>query len=170
MDNDKCIRETGRMSFIPGKKDNYCLVAYKDGDCNCIADARLMHFNRYADSVGCETKMVEGYSSYHFQRTTDMNSELDSGYSPHADRHRENVHLWDAIVIPQLCGMPGPRTMLNLQRLRLIIVGPTMVQCNLFSLLLLLPSTKSSCRVECICICICTPLTKSDELTTDVAL
>jgi hypothetical protein len=76
MDNDKCIRETGRMSFIPGKKDtrfgDYCLVAYKDGDCNCIADARLMHFNKYADSVGCETKMVEGYSSYHFQKNTDV--------------------------------------------------------------------------------------------------
>lgn len=76
MSNDGCLREKGRKSFIPGKKDtewgDFCFVTYKDGDCNCIDTSRLMHFNKYADSVGCETKFVADHDSYHFERAVDV--------------------------------------------------------------------------------------------------
>ena len=47
-------------------------MTYKDGDCNCIDTSRLMHFNKYADSVGCETKFVADHDSYHFERAVDV--------------------------------------------------------------------------------------------------
>ena len=70
MNKDKFIREDGRFSFWPEElktvAGDYCFVAYKDGDCDCIEDARLLHFNQGGE-IGCETKMVNGHSSYHFE-------------------------------------------------------------------------------------------------------
>ena len=73
MTKGECIRETGRQSFMPGKKDtktgNICFVWYKDGDGNCkrIQGARMMHFIEKPALVNCEAANVTGHTSCHFE-------------------------------------------------------------------------------------------------------
>jgi len=73
MGRGECIRETGRQSFMPGKKDNkagsYCFVWYQDGDGDCvrIGGSRLIHLEKDAPRIDCEYKDVADHSSYHFE-------------------------------------------------------------------------------------------------------
>jgi hypothetical protein len=83
MTKGECIRETGRQSFMPGKKDtktgNICFIWYEDGDGNCerIQGARMMHFRKNPALVNCEAANVTGHTSYHFEwaRPNDRNGE-----------------------------------------------------------------------------------------------
>ena len=76
MTKGECIRETGRQSFMPGKKDtktgNICFVWYKEGDGDCVdvAGARLMQFIKNPACVWCESANVTGHASYHFEWAT----------------------------------------------------------------------------------------------------
>jgi hypothetical protein len=78
MEDHSCIYEKGRKSFIPGEMDagggDYCFVYYKDDYCGCIAGSRLIHTVVTPYDVECETKEVEGYTSYHFQLAVDVSS------------------------------------------------------------------------------------------------
>jgi hypothetical protein len=73
MQRAECIRETGRQSFMPGKKDNkagnFCFVWYEDGDGDCkrIGGSRLIHMIKEPASIQCENKDVAGHTSYHFE-------------------------------------------------------------------------------------------------------
>jgi len=77
----ECIRETGRQSFMPGKKDtktgNICFVWYDYGDGNCerIQGARMMHFIKNPALVYCEANNVTDHTSYNFEwaRPNDRN-------------------------------------------------------------------------------------------------
>ena len=75
MSDDSCIRQSGRQSFWPGDKGteggDYCFVYYKDGDCVCTEGARRIHTN-WKKEVECETKMVEGHTSFHFEKAKDV--------------------------------------------------------------------------------------------------
>lgn len=88
MTKGECIRETGRQSFMPGKKDtkfgNICFVWYVDGDGDCrdIESARIMHFIEDPALVICEWANVTGHTSYHFEwaKTNDRDGSYVSLY------------------------------------------------------------------------------------------
>jgi len=71
MTDEGCIRQNGRLSFWPGYKGteggDYCFVYYEDGDCVHIKGARRIHTN-WKKEVDCETKKVEGHTSFHFEK------------------------------------------------------------------------------------------------------
>ena len=65
---------------MPGELEagggDYCFVYYKDNHCGCIAGSRLIHTVGTPWDVECESKEVEGWTSYHFQPAEDVSSPL----------------------------------------------------------------------------------------------
>jgi hypothetical protein len=93
MTKGECIRETGRQSFMPGKKDtktgNICFVWYEngDGDCERIQGARMMHFIKELWPVTLSASQFTKAGSYHFE------------WSRPKDRNGEKVSLKDLFCV-----------------------------------------------------------------------
>jgi len=119
MENNGCLRQRNRHSVSLGgalaKGGLFCMVRYKDGECNCIEGGKLYYEWPTLGAHHCESQDIEGYTSFHFERIDDFHVSLGIStkrFEVEADWYRLVVPLGDVMgTVGTLSSAQGMITM-----------------------------------------------------------